>query len=57
MKRKHVRIHITLVNIYFNAYFTSTNYKFVMYSACNTVVLVFDTLKRQTPRQHFNRSK
>ena len=40
MKRKHVRIHITMVNKHFNAFFMSTNYCFVMYSSCNIVVLV-----------------
>ena len=40
MKRKYVRIHITMVNIHINAYFMSTNYYFVMSSACNTVILV-----------------
>jgi len=40
MKWKHVRIHIIMINIHFNAFFISTNYCFVMYSECNTVVLV-----------------
>ena len=40
MKRKHARIHITMVNIHFNVFFMLTNYYFVMSSACKTVVLV-----------------
>ena len=40
MKRKHVRVHITMINKYFNAFFMSTKYYFVMYSSFNTVVLV-----------------
>ena len=40
IKRKHVRVHITMINKHFNAFFMSTNYCFVMYSSCNTVVLV-----------------
>ena len=40
MKRKHVRVHITMINKYFNAFFMSTNYCFAMSNACNTVVLV-----------------
>ena len=40
MKRKHVRIHIIMVNKYFNAFFISTSYCFVMYSAYETVVLI-----------------
>ena len=40
MKRKHVKIYITMINKHFNAYFISTNYYFVMYSTCNTVVPV-----------------
>ena len=40
MKRKHVRIYITMINIHFNAFFISTNYYFVIFSACNNVVLV-----------------
>ena len=40
MKRKHVRVHITMINKHFNAFFMLTNYCFVMYSVCNTVVLV-----------------
>ena len=40
MKRKHVRIHITMVNKHFNAFFMSTNYCFVMSNVCNTVALI-----------------
>jgi len=40
IKRKHVRVHITMINKHFNAFFMSTNYCFVMSNACNTVVLV-----------------
>ena len=39
IKRKHVRIHIIMINIQFNAFFISTNHCFVMYSSCNTIVL------------------
>ena len=40
IKRKHVRVHISMINKHFNAFFMSTNYCFVMYSSCNIVVLV-----------------
>ena len=40
MKRKHVRVHVTMINKHFNAFFMSTNYCFVMSNDCNTVVLV-----------------
>ena len=43
MKRKHVRIQITMVNQYFNAYFISTNYRFVMSSPWN-IVKSFETV-------------
>ena len=40
MKRKRVRIHIIMINKYFNILFMSTNYCFVMSSAHNTIVLI-----------------
>ena len=40
MKRKHVRIHITMINKHLNAFFILTNYYFVMSSACKTIMLV-----------------
>ena len=40
IKRKHVRVHITIINKHFNAFFMSTNYYFVMSNACNIVMLV-----------------
>ena len=40
IKWKHVRVHITMINKHFNAFFMSTKYYFVMYSSCITVVLV-----------------
>ena len=43
IKRKHIRIHITMTNKYFNAFFMSTNYYIVRYGSCNTVVL-FETV-------------
>ena len=40
IKWKHVRIHITMINKHFNAFFMPTNYCSVVYSSCNPVVLV-----------------
>ena len=40
MKRKHVKVHITMINKHFNALFMSTNYYFITSSACNAVVLI-----------------
>ena len=40
MKQEHVRVYINMANKHFNAFFMSTNYCFVMYSSCKTVVLV-----------------
>ena len=39
MKQNHVKIHIIMINKHFNAFFMSTNYCFIMSSACNNVVL------------------
>ena len=40
MKWKHVRIHIIMINKYFNAFFMATNYCFVVSNACDTVVFI-----------------
>ena len=40
MKRKHVMIHIIMLNKHFNDFIVLTNYLFVMSSAFNTVLFV-----------------
>ena len=40
IKRKHVRIHIIMINKHFNVFFMLTKYCFVISSTCNTVVFI-----------------